>query len=230
LVEMGVPAERVADVLALILESAEGLGLIQEIKNKKYVNISSPGSRSATLQEPPSPASTNGGVSGEAAEEAGAKVNVAPLSGDGIKPNKRVFVTHGKSQTFVEPIKKLLSFGELEAVVAVERQSVSQPVPDKVMNDMRSCSAAIIHVEDELKLIDKDTNEHIILNPNVLIEIGAAMALFGKRFILLVKEGVKLPSNLQGLYEVRYSGDVLDGNATIRLLEAINELKKQPQS
>jgi predicted nucleotide-binding protein len=47
----------------------------------------------------------------------------------------------------------------------------------------------------------------IAINPNVLMEIGAAMALYERRFILLVRQGVKLPSNLQGLYEVRYSGD-----------------------
>jgi predicted nucleotide-binding protein len=114
----------------------------------------------------------------------------------------------------------------MEAVVSVEKQSVSQPVPDKVMNDMRDCGAAIIHVEGEQVLIDSEAKEHVVLNPNVLIEIGAAMALYKKRFILLVKDGVKLPSNLQGLFEVRYEGDALDGNATIRLLEAINELKK----
>jgi predicted nucleotide-binding protein len=84
-------------------------------------------------------------------------------------------------------------------------------------------------VEDELRLVDKEANEQVVLNPNVLIEIGAAMALYGKRFILLVKEGVKLPSNLQSLYEVRYDGEVLDGVATIKLLEAINELKQQPK-
>ena len=91
---------------------------------------------------------------------------------------------------------------------------------------MRSCGAAIIHVEDELRLMDSEANEQIVLNPNVLIEIGAAMALYGKRFILLVKSGVKLPSNLQGLFEVRYEGDSLDGAATIKLLEAINDMKK----
>ena len=63
---------------------------------------------------------------------------------------------------------------------------------------------------------------------NVLIEIGAAMALYGRRFILLVRDGIKLPSNLQGLYEVRYQGATLDGDATIRLLEAINDIKKNP--
>ena len=54
------------------------------------------------------------------------------------------------------------------------------------------------------------------------------MALYGRRFILLVKEGVKLPSNLQGLYEVRYQGDALDGGTTIKLMKAINEMKNTP--
>ena len=34
-----------------------------------------------------------------------------------------------------------------------------------------------------------------ILNQNVLIEIGAAMALFDDRFILLVENETELPSN-----------------------------------
>jgi hypothetical protein len=38
---------------------------------------------------------------------------------------------------------------------------------------------------------------------------------------------VDLPSNLQSLYKVRYSGDTLDGEVTLRLLKAINEMKKQ---
>ena len=74
--------------------------------------------------------------------------------------------------------------------------------------------------------MDNEATEHIVLNPNVLIEIGAAMALYGKRFILLVKSGVELPSNLQGLFKVKYEGDSLDGPATIKLLEAINDMKK----
>jgi hypothetical protein len=44
---------------------------------------------------------------------------------------KRVYVTHGKNRGFIEPIKKLLAFGELEAIVSVEEQSVSKPVPCK---------------------------------------------------------------------------------------------------
>ena len=77
----------------------------------------------------------------------------------------------------------------------------------------------------ELKLLDQGGEEHRILNPNVLIEIGASLALYGGRFILLVEKGVTLPSNLQGLYEVRYEGNALDYAATMKLLKAFNEFK-----
>ena len=142
--------------------------------------------------------------------------------------NKRVFVTHGKNKTIVEQLKELLAYGDLEPIVSVERESVAKPVPDKVLDDMRSCGAGIVHVHGEQRLLDAAGNEQIVLNPNVLIEIGAAMALYDRQFILLVEKGVTLPSNLQGLYEVRYEGDLLDYEATMKLLKAFNQFKKQP--
>jgi predicted nucleotide-binding protein len=225
--DMGVPEEKSSGVLALIVESAEALGLITEIKGKRYVDLD--GVVSTERSNDINPVNDS-----DIELERGTDENpefdspTETVESTLITPqrNRKVFITHGKNKKFVEPVKKLLSFGEMEAVVSVERQSVSQPVPEKVMNDMRECGAAIIHVEDELRLMDSEANEHVVLNPNVLIEIGAAMALYGKRFILLVKSGVKLPSNLQGLYEVRYEGESLDGAATIQLMEAINEMKK----
>lgn len=226
---MGVPPDRTSDVFTLIVEGAKTLGLLQDIKGKSYVNLDrgrviSEVTDANHIRDTDSPDEVADRAFDEAASDPVKSLHVTPAETEG--GIKKVFITHGHNKQFVEPIRKLLSFGEMEAVVSVEKQSVSQPVPDKVMNDMRDCGAAIIHVEGEMTLLDSEAKEHVVLNPNVLIEIGAAMALYGKRFILLVKNGVKLPSNLQGLYEVRYEGDTLDGNATIRLLEAINELKK----
>jgi predicted nucleotide-binding protein len=93
---------------------------------------------------------------------------------------------------------------------------------------MRSCGAAIIHVEEERTLADSEGTRYTVLNDNVLIEVGAAMALYGERFILVVKDGVKLPSNLQGLLELRYKGETLDMEETVKLLEAIRDMKKRP--
>jgi predicted nucleotide-binding protein len=233
LTEMGVPQERSAEVLKLILEGASSVGFLQKIKDRSYVELNSTpvprsvdngdeepdldeGARAQTLQT-------------RLPQEPDASVRLSTVTRQGTDVlNRRVFITHGKNRNLIEPIKKLLTFGELEAVVSVQTQTVSQPVPGKVMEDMRSCGAAIIHVEDERRLVDSDGNEHVVLNDNVLIEIGAAMALFGQRFILVVKDGVKLPSNLQGLLVLSYKGDTLDMEGTIRLLEAVNDMKKRP--
>lgn len=232
---MGVPADKTESVLQLILEGAKSAGFLLEIKGKPYVDLSTAPARRVTGAE-----AGDGEPEHEVRESEGSKTDhhqeqierpLTPAAAAGpsdIARRRRVFITHGKNKEFLEPIKKLLAFGEMEPMVAAETQSVSKPVPDKVLEAMRSCGAAIIHVDAEQRLIDSDAKEQIVLNPNVLIEIGAAMALYGRRFILLVRDGITLPSNLQGLYEVRYAGPSLDGNATIKLLEAINDIKKNP--
>ena len=100
---------------------------------------------------------------------------------------KRVFITHGKNKAFITPIKGPADFwsaGRDRFDWSANRSP--SLVPDKVMNDMRTCGAAIIHIEDEMRLVDvDDAKQHVLLNQNVLIEIGAAMALYGRRFILL---------------------------------------------
>jgi predicted nucleotide-binding protein len=147
------------------------------------------------------------------------KTNPVTATGD------RVFITHGRNKKILEQVKELVVFGKFEPVIAQERETAAKPVPDKVMDEMRSCRAAVIHVGVEGILFEKDGTEVPQVNGNVLIEIGAAMALYGRNFILLVEEGVRLPSNLQGLYECRYSGDELNMTATMKLLKAFNEFE-----
>ena len=223
---LGVPRDRAAKTLELIVEGAKSLGMLREIKGQRYVDL-------ATEVPPAEGSGTSAGVadldnSGKQISEPPQEVpsqNSNPTSSTLDDRKRLVFITHGKNTSFLEPIKGLLSFGGLEPVVAVEQQTVSKPVPDKVLEDMRRCGAAIIHVDAERTLMDSEAKEHTLLNENVLIEIGAAMALYGRRFILLVKQGVTLPSNLQGLYEVRYEGDQLDNSTMIKLMEAIKDIK-----
>lgn len=228
--DMGVPEERTKAALEMILEGAESVGFLTEIKGKKYVNLqgvtppTEPSSEGEQDEQEEVPAEPPIGMRAKATPQP------APVSKPGTDTRLgRVFISHGKNRVFIDPIKQLLEMVQLQAVVSVESSTVSQPVTQKVMNDMRSCGAAIIHVDSEQKLIDPaDTKEIVVLNPNVMIEIGAAMALYGERYILLVREGVKLPSNLQGLYEVRYKGDKLDSDETIALLKSIHDMKTKP--
>ena len=232
LMDMGVPKERSADALKLIIEGANAVGFLQTIKDRKYVELAGTAvpvvdEKQEEVAEDGEPASSNGTPKPVLASKSSA---VTPTASTVITDAraKRVFITHGKNKDLIEPIKKLLSLADLEPVVSVQTQTVSQPVPSKVMGEMRSCGAAIIHVDDERHITDKDGVEQIFLNDNVLIEIGAAMAIYGERFILIVKEGLKLPSNLSGLLELRYKGDKPQIEDTIKLIDAINDMKKRP--
>jgi predicted nucleotide-binding protein len=242
--EMGVPRDKAAEVLERIATSSAAVGFLEKIKDKTYVSLQGVASDEET--ESGNPAKTGEKVDAPQPEPPEIVAPIVPrvampsrVVAEAIVPaptslalaiadderRRRVFITHGKNRDLVDPIKKLLEYGELVPVLSVEKQSVSKPVPEKVMDDMRGCGAAIIHVDADRTIHDAVGDEHVLLNPNVLIEIGAAMAFYGRRFILLVRDGVKLPSNLQGLYEVRYTGDILDATATIKLLEAIRDIK-----
>jgi predicted nucleotide-binding protein len=230
---LNVPADRTKQVWEMVLKSAESVGFLQTIKERKYVNLG--GVKPTLSAAEHASKDERGDTSTEQIKDLVKTVQEpepAAVAQESRRPwahqearMRRVFITHGKNTSFIEPIKELLGFGELIPVVSIQKESVAQPVPDKVMNDMRGCGAAIIHVDGEMKFLDSNAKEHTVINSNVLIEIGAAMALYGRRFILLVRDGLNLPSNLQGLYEVRYQGDALDGAVTIRLLKAINEMK-----
>jgi predicted nucleotide-binding protein len=227
--DMGVPKDRTSEVLAMITQGATSVGFLDDIKGKKYVNLKGVAPTvEPTDEEKEQEVTMANGSAAKPAPAAEPAPIITPKPGSDTRLG-RVFISHGKNRVFIEPIKQLLEMVQLQAVVSVESSTVSQPVTQKVMNDMRSSGAAIIHVDTEQKLIDPtDTKEVVVLNPNVMIEIGAAMALYGERYILLVREGVKLPSNLQGLYEVRYKGDKLDSDETIALLKSIHDMKTKP--
>lgn len=241
--DMGVPRGKAAEVLERIKTSAQQVGFLQEIKDKSYVSLQGANGTSSTdgaqhdkpdeestpddvppqTKQPPS--EQKEALSAGATKTTGAAGSTLAVAIADDERRRKVYITHGTNRDLVEPIKKLLEYGELIPIVSVERQSVSKPVPEKVMDDMRGCGAAIIHVDADRTITDGTGQEHVLLNPNVLIEIGGAMAFYGRRFILLVRDGLKLPSNLQGLYEVRYTGTTLDAVSTIKLLEAIKDIK-----
>lgn len=220
---MGVPSDAASRVHALIIQNAEFVKFLQVIKDKQYVDLERSG-------ESVGPLGSQGSVKVDEHEDGfeGEEVPGQPVltqTFSSAARNRKVFISHGKSKRVVDQLKELLTFGDFDPVVTVERESVSKPVPAKVLDDMRMCAAGIIHVKPEESFLDNEGNERHFLNQNVLIEIGAAMALYHEHFILLVEDGATLPTNLQGLYEVRYSGNELGYEATMKVLKVLNQFK-----
>jgi hypothetical protein len=226
LISLGLPKDRADAGLELLKENGRYAGLIREIKSGLFVSLNPASALKVKPEQGEEPLASDSleDASFEAPDPSDKQID-APFSSTAAPASavKRVFITHGKNQKILEQMKEIVRYGKQEPVVAVEHQTVSKPVPDKVLEDMRSCQAAIIHIAPEGVLADQDGTLIPQINGNVLIEIGAAMALYGRKFILLVEDGVKLPSNLQGLYECRYSGDSLDGFATMKVLKAFND-------
>jgi len=225
LVSMGLPKERTARALQILKENGELTGIILQTKSGPFVAIDNPG-----------PSRLNNGTAVEVLDEDdedASASNGAPIVPQAklhtpslpSKEGNRVFITHGKNKKILEQVKEIVRFGKFEPVVAQEHETISKPVPQKVLDDMRTCQAGVIHVGVEGHLLDEKGNRVPQLNGNVLIEIGAAMALYKGNFVLLVEDGVTLPSNLQGLYECRYKGDELGMEATMKLLKAFNDFK-----
>lgn len=229
---LGLPGERTESAIEVVKANGSYAGIIRDTPTGPFVNLDSPSvPLPATTSELPERASgkfAEDSIAQSADElpivSAAAPKAVLAVPLNDAKAN-RVFITHGKQRAVVTQIKELLTFGNFEPVVSVERESTAIPVPEKVFEDMRSCGAGVLHVGAEGKYLDKDGNEHAKLNDNVLIEIGAAMALYGKRMILLVEKGVALPSNLQGLYRCEFEGDKLDYDSTMKLLKTFNQFR-----
>ena len=231
---LGLPAERAGAAIDVIKANGSYAGIIRETPTGPFINLDSPGVPSPTATADLTDKSTDSHaeeIAQSMSDGSSLPVQVAPQAvataasvAFDAKIN-RVFITHGKQRAIVGQIKELLIFGNFEPIVSVERESTAIPVPEKVFEDMRSCGAGVLHVGAEGKYLDKDGNEHAKLNDNVLIEIGAAMALYGKRVILLVEKGVVLPSNLQGLYRCEFEGDKLDYESTMKLLKTFSQFR-----
>jgi predicted nucleotide-binding protein len=139
---------------------------------------------------------------------------------------QRVFITRSDRGKVLEHVKEFVAFGRFEPVVARERGAAGGSLLYDLVQQMRGCDTAIIHVTAGIAPADADRQPGI--SDDVLIEIGAAMALYGREFVLLVEDAVELPPNLHGLRECRYSGDELSRPAMMRLLQAFRSFTQWP--
>lgn len=232
--EFSVPQDKVKSVLELIKDNGKYTGVFRETKTGTFILIDNPEPHNEPDADEDNNEPDNGNGNGNTEEiptELAQKLDIikpnTPVVQHSVNPNEKlkVFISHGKNKKILDQLKELVKFGQFDPIVSVDNETTAIPVPDKVFNDMKQCSAGVIHIESEEELLDKDGTKHFKLNENVLIEIGAAIALYGKRFILLCEKSVKLPSNLQGLYRCNYEGQQLDYDATMKLLKTFNEIR-----
>jgi hypothetical protein len=222
LVEIGVPQDAADRALTLIVDGARTYGLLREIGGSTFVDLQST-PVAAGIEDTYVP----GGD--DAPDEALDEISDggASIRDESPKPTAgktRVFISHGKNLDIVAQVKTMLNVAEVEYEVAIEEESTAIPVPDKVLEAMRKCNAAIVCIAGDAQASAEGQGPRTV-NQNVLIEIGAAFVLYNKNVVLLWDKRVVVPSNLQGLYRCEFEGSELSWSVGMKLMEAVKKFR-----
>lgn len=220
--EFEVPASRTMEALTTIVANAETIGAFRTMSGDRYVSL-------APLARPNAAAAMASENSDEDVSPQPPKTAEKPAVPEPSptifdeRPVKAIFVGHSKGTKVLEQVKQLLELAELKAEVVIEQETAAIPVPDKVFDAMSRSDAAIICVTADA---GQESDNGYNVNPNVLLEIGAAYVRYDKRLVLLWDRRVKVPSNLQGLYRCEFQGNELSWEAGTKLQKALIAIKK----
>ncbi len=222
MLDLGVPADRVDEVLSIIKDNGAYVGFIHQTKGGPFVStndlrpspVTLPNQEAETVDESQSQQAQPEREPVESArQQTPAAISTGPF---------KVFITHGKNMSIVDQVKDVLELYDIEYEVAVEEETAAIPVPQKVLSAMRRCQAGIMIVSTD----DEAAAAAGTINNNVLIEIGTAFVLYDQKVVLLWDKGLKVPSNLQGLYRCEFEGSELSFVTGTKLARAVKGFRQ----
>ena len=148
-----------------------------------------------------------------------------PSSQPSRAPSTRtVFVIHGHDEVNTLRLEKLVQREfKLEPIVILARAGMTRPLTDKFEEHAQTCSFAfaLLTPDDEVMNQGQTYNQP---RPNAIYEAGWFVGRLGKqRVVLLVKEGTKIHSDLDGVSQIRFAENIQDKFLEIqRELQAAN--------
>ncbi len=211
----GVPAEWAEDCIENLLEDAEFVGFIRDLKGARYVDLSDSGERALATSDAAADeeAEDNGAEEPELSDGASTPQRDAPPRIEAGAP-KKVFIAHGKNRVPLDQLKKMLDQFKVRYAVAVDEPHQGRPISTKVANLMRDeCSSAIfIFTADELFLHrdeEGETSEVWRPSENAVYELGAASILYDRRIVIFKEKRVTFPSDFSDLGYIEFEQDQL---------------------
>ncbi|MHC4170748.1 MAG: TIR domain-containing protein [Planctomycetota bacterium] len=132
----------------------------------------------------------------------------------------RVFLSHSEHAEIVNQMEAMLGLAGINCEIAARGETSAVPVPERVLNSMRKCNAAIIVVSAEGD--DDSSHEHDV-SQNVLTQIGTAFVLYRKKVILLWDKRIPVPPDLQSLPRSEFEGSELTLKSAMKVVRAIQD-------
>ena len=130
----------------------------------------------------------------------------------------RVFLSHSEHAEIVTQMEAMLGLAGINCEIAARGETSAVPVPERVLNSMRKCNAAIIVVSAEGD--DNGSHEHDA-SQNVLAQIGTAFVLYRKKVALLWDKRIPVPPSLQSLPRSEFEGSEITLESAMKVVRTI---------
>jgi hypothetical protein len=218
--DLGVPGDAAKAAFEFIKESAQALGLLDEIKGSQYVNLDAalvtPGA-AEDLHEDEEPEDDERPDEDAGRDGTGKEF---PPSARQTRPNA-IFLGHGKNKKPRDQLTKILGEYGIPYKVAEDEPNRGRPIPTKVRETMDECGAAILIFTADEELFDQEGNSIWRPSENVVNELGAASMLYDNRIIIFREEDVKLASNYESIGYITFEKDNIPAKANDLFRELI---------
>ena len=114
--------------------------------------------------------------------------------------NNKVFVVHGHDEALKEKVARLLEKQGLEAIILSEQATKGKTIIEKFEENSDVGAAICLFTGDDIGKEKSEAVEKQRARQNVVYEAGYFMGKLGReRVIMLVDNGIELPSDLQGV-------------------------------
>ncbi|MBA3715956.1 MAG: nucleotide-binding protein [Pyrinomonadaceae bacterium] len=140
----------------------------------------------------------------------------------GKSPQLRVLISCGKDKRVVKQIQATLELEEAESEVVHREEAGACPVSENVIHAMRRCHAAIIVVNGYDCDENHSTDE---VGEKIILQVGAALAFYDWRVMLLFDTGLSVPPCLENLPYGRYEGGDLTWDTGVNLMKVVKDFK-----
>ena len=152
------------------------------------------------------------------------KGQMGELVGAAPSGETRIYVSFSENKKLTEQIMTMLDVDKFPYELGMKETGIETPIGEGVSTAMKKCNSGIIFAAaDENVLLP---NGQYAMSPGSLIELGAAMALFGKNIVLLCDDRVALPQPLQGMEHYEFSGTELSWNSGVSLMKAVSKFRQ----
>ncbi|MEZ5078222.1 MAG: nucleotide-binding protein [Solirubrobacterales bacterium] len=217
--DMSVPSEHSERAQAMIVGTADSLGLLTDINGSRYVDVSA-----VPSADPDSTEQSDGAPEEEPvdpdeviSEDHDPPAPVAPV--EAARP-AAIFVGARKGRARDQLTRLLTEYG-IPHKVAEDEANRARPIPTKVKETMEECGAAILIFTADEEFHDSDGNAVWKPSDNVVHELGAAGMAYGDRIIIFKETQVQLASNFESIGFIEFDGGQLDARVNELLRELI---------